>query len=30
VYWPTTEPGPHPLVVFFHGGGVGHRQHREP
>jgi len=21
VYWPTAEPGPHPVVVFFHGGG---------
>jgi acetyl esterase len=21
VYWPTDAPGPHPVVVFFHGGG---------
>jgi acetyl esterase len=21
IYWPTAAPGPHPVVVFFHGGG---------
>lgn len=21
IYWPTAEPGPHPVVVFYHGGG---------
>jgi acetyl esterase len=21
IYWPTDEPGPRPVVVFFHGGG---------
>lgn len=21
IYWPTDAPGPHPVVVFFHGGG---------
>ena len=21
IYWPTASPGPHPVVVFFHGGG---------
>lgn len=21
IYWPTTEPGPSPVVVYFHGGG---------
>src|SRR5688572_809153 len=21
IYWPTSAPGPHPVVVFYHGGG---------
>ena len=21
IYWPSAAPGPHPVVVFFHGGG---------